>query len=242
VFEKIHHRHYPTHPPTTFTSPTCNMKDCNIKIDVYHAAPSRSDRVIWAINELGLEDCTTTHDVSIMAGDHKKAEIKELNPLMQVPTVVLTDGEGRKKVVTESCAIPAVLSEMCDDKLSPPRSDVFSRATYHRVNAMVGASIDSQVAAVMWNEKLASEETKDMKAAAKGRADFKTKGAVVLKKILGDSQYICGPDHDEFTMADVSLAWILFLADKCNMLDEEPKLKAYLNRCLERPGWKKVHG
>ncbi len=216
------------------------MKDSSLKIEVYHAAPSRSDRVIWAIYELGLEDSTTIHDVSLRAGDHRKDELKELNPIMQVPTMVLTDGKGQKRVVTESCVIPAVLSEICDDRLSPPRTDVLSRATYHRVNAMVGANIDLMVTAVMWNEKVGPEELRRPEAAAKGRADFKAKGAVVLNQMLGDNQYICGPDHDEFTMADISLAWILFLADKCDMLDEEPKLKAYLDRCLERPSWQKL--
>ena len=78
-----------------------------------------------------------------------------------------------------------------------------------------------------------------MEAAAKGRADFKINRSTVIKQILGDSQYICGPDYDEFTMAYVSLGWLL-ICDKSDMLDDEPELKAYLERCLERPAWKKV--
>ena len=79
-----------------------------------------------------------------------------------------------------------------------------------------------------------------MEAAAKGRADFKIKGSTDIKQILGDSQYIYGPDYDEFTMADVSLGWLLLLCDKCDMLDDETELEAYLERCLEKPSWKKV--
>ena len=81
---------------------------------------------------------------------------------------------------------------------------------------------------------------KDMKAAAKGRADLKTKGSTVIKLIFGDSQYICGPEYEEFTMADVPLSWLLLLYDKCDLLDDEPELKAYMKRRLERPAWNKV--
>ncbi len=209
-----------------------------MKIEVFHTPPTRSHRVLWAINELGLQDSTTVHSIDLFAGEHQAEKMKKLNPLMQVPIVILTDSEGRKRTVTESCAIPAILSELCDDKLSPPRTDVLSRSTYHRVNVMCAANLDFMISKVMWNEKVAPEESRDLEAAAKGREEFKSKGVVVIKQILGDNQFICGPDHDEFTMADVSLAWLLQLADQCNMLEEEPVLKGYLNRCLERPAWK----
>ena len=216
------------------------MKDTSIKIEVFHLPPSRSDRVMWAINELGLESNTTATEIDLLKGENKTAEMKEMNPLMQVPTVILTNGEGVKRTVTESCAIPAILSEICDDKLSPPRDNIMARATYHRVNMMCASNLDFMGTAVYFNEKIAPEEIKDMEAAAKGRADFKSKGAVVIKQILGDSQYICGPDYDEFTMADISLCWLLFLCDDRGMLDDEPVLKAYLDRCLARPAWKKL--
>ena len=90
---------------------------------------------------------------------------------------------------------------------------------------------------VFFNEILTREEMKDMEVAAKGRADFKTERSTVVKEILGDSQYICGSDYFEFTMADVSLGWLL-LCYECGMLDDEPELNAYLERCLERPAWK----
>ena len=81
---------------------------------------------------------------------------------------------------------------------------------------------------------------KDVEAAAKGRADFKTKRSTFIKQILGDIQYICGPEYHEFNMADVSLEWLLLVCDKCDMLDDEPELKVHLERCLERPAWMKV--
>ncbi len=182
------------------------MKDPTWKSKYSTCPPTRSHRVLWAINKIGLEDCTTAHAIRLYAGEHKRDEVKELNPLMQIPVVILTDGEGRKRTMTQSCAIATALSELCDDRLSPPRTDVLSRATYHRVNAICAANLDFMVTAVMWNEKVAPEEMRNTKVATKGPADFKSKGAVVVKQILGDNQYIWGPDHDEFTVADISLA------------------------------------
>ena len=65
-----------------------------------------------------------------------------------------------------------------------------------------------------FNEILAREEMKDMEAAEKRRADFKTKGSTVVEQILGDSQYICGLDYVEFATADASLGWLLLLCGK----------------------------
>lgn len=217
------------------------MKEQSLKIEVFHSPETRSDRVLWAVNELGLEDVTTVKSLDIFKGEQYSEEYRALNPLMQIPVVVLTDVEGRKREVTESCIIPAILSEACDNKLAPPKNDILSRATYHRVNTLCAANIDQMIASVVWNEKYAPEGTKDMKAAARGRADFKTKGVVVVENILGENDYICGPYHDEFTMADISLAWILHLANEFDMLEGHLTVKAYVERCMKRPAWRKVH-
>ena len=122
-------------------SPANRDEGSNLKIEVFHMPPTRSHRVLWAINKIGLEDCTTAHAIRLYAGEHKRDEVKELNPLMQIPVMILTDGEGRKRTMTERCAIPSALSELCDDRLSPPKKNVLSRATYHRVNAMCAANL-----------------------------------------------------------------------------------------------------
>ncbi len=185
----------------------------------------------------------TVKKLDYFKGELQNDEMRRLNPLLQVPVMVLTDAKGKQHTMTESCAIAALLSEMCDDKLAPAKDDIFSRTTYHRAIMVAAASIDSMVEDVLINECMDIPGfEKDVVAAMKGRADFKEKGVLAIKQMLGDSQYICGPDHDEFTMADVVLGWILWLAEKCDMLEEEPVLKAYLRRCLDRPAWKKVRG
>ena len=218
------------------------MRDTSLKIELYHLQQSRSERVIWAVHELGLENSMTVKPVDYHKGELETDEMKQLNPLKQVPVVVLTDAEGKNFTMTESCAIGVLLSEACDGKLSPPKTDIKSRAKYHRITMMCAANIESMVEAVFKHEFFLPQEKRDPSAAAKGRADFREKGVVIIKQMLGDNQYVCGPDHDEFTIADIMLAWMLWVADKCEMLNEEPVLKDYLQRCLERPAWKKVRG
>ncbi len=219
------------------------MKDNSIKLQVYHLPETRSERVLWAAYELGLESSMTVKTLDYLKGELQSDEMKRLNPLLKVPVMVLTDTKGKQYTMTESCAIPGLLSELCNDKFAPPQDDIFSRATYHRAIMVVAASLDSMVEAVLINDCVdVPGKEKDVAAGKKGRADFKEKGILAIKQMLGDNQYICGPDHDEFTMADVVLAWMLWVAERCEMLEEEPVLKAYLRRCLDRPAWKKVRG
>ena len=211
------------------------MKAPGLNIELHHLEHSRSERVIWTVHELGLENLMTIKTLDYFKGELETDEMKQLNPFLQVPVVVLTDARGKNYTMTESCAIGFLLSEACNGKLSPPTTDIMSRAKYHRITMACAASIDFMVEAVLVHEFLLPREKRDASAAAKGRADFRDKGVLVIKQMLADNRYICGPGHDEFTIADIMLAWILWVADKCGMLNEEPVLKDYLERCLERP-------
>ncbi len=217
------------------------MKDNSMNLQVYHLPETRSERVLWAAYELGLESSMTVKTLDYLKGELHNDEMKRLNPLLKVPVMVLTDMKGKQYTMTESCAIPALLSELCDNKFAPAKDDTLSRASYHRAIMVVAASVDSMVEAVLINEYVdIPGKEKNVGAAEKGRADFTEKGVPAIKQILGDNQFICGPDHDEFTMADVILGWMLWVAERCEMLEEEPILREYLHRCLDRPAWKKV--
>lgn len=80
----------------------------------------------FAVHAL-LEELGLTYELIHLdydAGEHKKAPYRELNPLGQVPTLVLPDGG----VMTESAAILLYLSDLEGDaKLAPAPTDPLRR-------------------------------------------------------------------------------------------------------------------
>src|SRR6185295_11491076 len=71
---------------------------------LYGAPPTRALRVIWLLNELGLE--YEMLPVDILKGETRKQDFRALNPAAKVP--VLVDGS---LVLTESAAIQLYLAD-----------------------------------------------------------------------------------------------------------------------------------
>ena len=74
--------------------------------------PSRAERVIWCLNELGL-DYHVIH-LDPFNGDLAKPEIKALNPLLRMPVVV-----HNEQVLTESLAIMEYFNQLVHGDLVP---------------------------------------------------------------------------------------------------------------------------
>ena len=73
-------------------------------LKLYGAPPTRALRVIWLLNELGLQ--YEMLPVDILQGETKHQDFRTLNPAAKVP--VLVDGS---LVLTESAAIQLYLAD-----------------------------------------------------------------------------------------------------------------------------------
>src|SRR5215469_18423846 len=76
---------------------------------LYEFAPTRSIRVRWTLQELGVDFEAIT--VDLLAGEHRSPEFLKINPAGKLP--VLVDGE---MVLTESIAIVLYLAEKYPEK------------------------------------------------------------------------------------------------------------------------------
>src|SRR5262249_51822037 len=76
---------------------------------LYEFAPTRSIRVRWTLQELGVDFETIT--VDLLAGEHRSPAFLKINPAGKLP--VLVDGD---MVLTESVAIVLYLAEKYRDK------------------------------------------------------------------------------------------------------------------------------
>lgn len=93
-------------------------------ITVHHLENSRSQRVLWLLEELGLD-----YEIRAYARDPRTLlappELRAVHPLGKSP--VITDG-GR--VVAESGAIVSYLTERCGGALVPAEEEARARYTY----------------------------------------------------------------------------------------------------------------
>ena len=212
-----------------------------MQLELYHAPETRSMRVAWMAHELSIESQLTVKKVDLAKGEHYTEEYKALNPMSAVPLLVVTDAKGKRSTVTESSAIVLLLADECG-ALQPPVHATLARAQYYRAAVFAATAIDPLIEAVRWNEVYAPESKRDLDAARRAREQFKAKPLPLLRTIFKDASvtWACAPHYNHFTAADVALGFSLMLAKLSGMLDEDPLIAAYADRCEKRAAWKKA--
>jgi glutathione S-transferase len=202
-----------------------------VTIKVYHAAPTRSMRIVWALEELGLpyERPPFKFDRAYL----KTPEWRAISPTGKVP--VIYDGD---KPMIESVAIIHYLSEKyADGKLArrprdPDYGDFLQWLHYGE------AGMGAYVGMLIGQTKVLPPEQRieAMKQWAIGEC---RNACAVLEGALADRAYILGA---EFSLADISIGYALHLIKLSGESREifGPKALAYYGRLSDRPGWKKA--
>src|SRR6266496_5984510 len=95
-----------------------------MKMKLYEFGPTRSIRVRWTLQELGVD--FEPIRVNLVAGEHRRPEFLKINPAGKLP--VLVDGD---LVLTESVAIVLYLGEKYADKGLLPK-DLGQRAQLNK--------------------------------------------------------------------------------------------------------------
>jgi glutathione S-transferase len=192
-------------------------------LTLHHLAFSRSTRVIWALEELGLPYELVTYQRT--PAFRAPPELAEVHPLGKAP--VLADNALR---IAESAAILAHLNDRHGSgRLAPPiGSD--ARAVHDDWLHYVEGS-----AAMPIMLTLIGGMTGGLPA---GLAGFVTpelaKTLAYIADAVGDGPWLLGAD---FTIADIHLAYLVELAGAAGMLAAHPSLAAYLQRLQARPAY-----
>lgn len=199
-------------------------------ITLYHAARSRSVRVYWLLEELGVPYEVKVAFASPIAP--KDPEYLKLNPLGKVPT--LTDGDT---VMFESGAIVEYLIEKYGNGRFAPAVGTPARAKFlqwvHFGEASMAPPIGDVVVHTMFKPE--AERLPAVVADGKRRVDLTLD---VLDKELANKPYLLG---SEFSGADIMVGYAVFLTSLLGMLsDKHPNVIAYHARLQERPGLKKA--
>jgi glutathione S-transferase len=190
---------------------------------LYEFGPTRSIRVRWTLQELGVDFEPIT--VNLVAGEHRRPEFLKINPAGRLP--VLVDGDF---VLTESVAIVLYLAEKYPDKGLMP-TDLKQRAQVNRWLLFAATELEQPLWRISRHTALYPEDQRLPGDVLLASQEFRAM-ADVLEKHMQQRQFVVG---DSVTVADFVVAYTLDWANEAKLLDGVPQLLAYMERMYARP-------
>lgn len=205
-------------------------------IDLYEYPPTRSQRVKWALEELGVD--YSSHVVDLMTGQQDQDDYRAIHPLGVVPAL-----KTGKYTMIESVAIVLQLIDEHPDKLLAPAIGSPERAQYYQWCVFACAELDPPIMMYFDNTMRPLEHMRpswaqhDDGLAARGREDFAIR-AEMLSKTLDGSEYMLGA---KFSGADILIGHSCFMATFVGLITDYPILETYYNRLRQRPAFKRSY-
>lgn len=202
-------------------------------ITIYHLSHSRSERVIWLMEELGLEyQLETIQRESTGFSRVAPAAYKKLHPIGKSP--IIRDGE---QVIVESGAIVEyIVNRYGDGRLVPPMDSVEYISYLQWLHFAEGGAMHQFVQQYTLSRVLPETERSPMldwlAEGARQHADY-------IETELGTRSYIAG---STFTAADILMPLtisFMMLVMKAGPSDF-PNSRAYLERIGQRPAYRKA--
>ncbi|WP_286785200.1 MULTISPECIES: glutathione S-transferase [Pseudomonas] len=210
-------------------------------ITVHHLNNSRSQRILWLLEETGTE-----YEIKRYQRDPQTMlappELRAIHPLGKSP--VITDGE---LTLAESGAIVEYLACRYGDWLLPAAgSPERLRCTYW-LHFAEGSAMPPLLLKLVFDKMETAPMPFFAKPIARGIAG-KVKGAFIepqlrrnldyLESELGKSEWFAG---DAFSAADIQMSFPLEAAASRGGLDaSRPRLKAFLERIHARPAYRRA--
>jgi glutathione S-transferase len=210
-------------------------------ITVHHLENSRSQRVLWLLEELGLP-----YDVKRYARDKKTSlappELLQVHPLGKSP--VITDGAI---TVAETGAIVEYLVDKAGGALRPEPGTADHRRYVYWLHFAEGSAMPPLVMALVFGKIKSAPMPFFAKPIAKAIAD-KVMGGFVQPNLernfafmeaeLGERGWFAGR---AFSAADVMMSFPVEAAlSRGGSAEQAPKLAAFLERVRARPAWQRA--
>jgi glutathione S-transferase len=216
---------------------------CRMTVIVHHLENSRSQRVLWLLEELGV-----AYEVRRYARDKKTMlappELRQVHALGKSP--VISDG---KITVAESGAIIEYLLDTHDaaGRLRPAAGTEARRRFTYWLHFAEGSAMPPLLLKLVFDQVRRAPVPFFVKPVVKGIADKVTSSFVMpnierqlafMEGELAQREWFAG---DPFSAADVQMSFPLEAAKARGGLDVRyPKLLAWLERIHARPAWQRA--
>lgn len=193
-------------------------------IRVHHLKISRSTRIIWLLEELGLPYELIEHTRDAVTF-RSPPSLYEVHPLGKAPAVEI---DGRV-MVESSAIIEYIVDQRGGGQLLPPAS---GRAEYLEWLHFAEGTLGMPMLMRLLGPRLGLGEP------ALGFMDAElAKQLGWIEAQLDGKSFLCG---ETFTGADINLEYLLEHADVLKLLDGRPNLTRYLAALKARPAYVKA--
>jgi glutathione S-transferase len=209
-------------------------------ITVHHLNNSRSQRILWMLEELGVpyEVKRYQRQPSMQAPD----ELRKVHPLGKSP--VITDGD---KVLAESGAILEYLSETYGGGKFTPAAGTPERLQYTYFMHYAEGSLMPLLFMKLVFDRIPSRVPFFMRPVARAISGGANKSLLApqlgnhfmfIEGELSRREWFAGPD---FTAADIQMSFPLEAAgSRAPAIRGMPRIKAFLERIHARPAYKRA--
>jgi glutathione S-transferase len=195
-------------------------------IKVFHSPRTRSLRVIWMLEEMGLP--YEVEPASLMAPS--EAFLKA-SPARTLPAII--DGDV---VLTESVAILQYLGTRYGPTLTPQPQDP-GYADYLQFLVLGEASLAAGLTPLVRARFMAPDDQKD-NWTLKNNADTFIRQLTLVDHKLAAGDYLAG---DQFTAADISVGYALGFGAFLGLNERYPeRVRVYQDRIMSRPAFQRA--
>lgn len=211
-------------------------------ITVHHLENSRSQRILWLLEELGID-----YEIKRYGRDKQTGlappELLDVHPLGKAP--VITDGD---RTIAESGAIIEYLMYEYDDGRLRPEEGTDERLAYNYwLHYAEGSFAPLMILSLVLSRIEEAPMPFFLKPVAKGIAG-KVRDSYLdanvsrnlgfMDTTLKKSRWFCG---SMFSAADVQMSFALEAAEvRTNLTDDYPHLAAFLETIRARPAYKRA--
>ena len=211
-------------------------------ITVHHLENSRSQRILWLLEELGSD-----YEIKRYGRDKQTGlappELLDVHPLGKAP--VITDGD---KTIAESGAIIEYLMYEYDDGRLRPEEGTDERLAYNYwLHYAEGSFAPLMILSLVLSRIEEAPMPFFLRPVAKGIAGKVregyldanvTRNLAFMDATLKKSRWFCG---SMFSAADVQMSFALEAAEvRTNLSDDYPHLAAFLETIRARPAYKRA--
>ena len=202
-------------------------------ITLHHLENSRSQRVLWLLEELGLP-----YEVKRYA-----RELTKVHPLGKSP--VITDGEVT--VAETGAIVEYLLDTYGKGRLRPPPGTPEGRRYTYWLHFAEGSAMPPLLMKLVFDKVRSAKVPFFIKPVVKGIADKVTSSFIApnierqldfMEGELAQRPWFAG---DDFTAADIQMSFpIEAAAARAGLGPSRPRLMDWLKRIHARPAWKRA--
>ena len=193
-------------------------------LTLYYMPGTRSERVRWALDELGLD--YGIEKLDLFKGEGNRADYRAIHPLGQLPAL-LVDGQA----MFESGAIVQWLAEATPGSRLAPPVDQPARRAFDQWMYFAATSLEAPAWEMMLHGNILPDE-QGVKSIVPFATQQYQRALQVLDHALTGKDYLLGSD---FSAADIMVGYLLPWFPE--QLTECTVLPAYLDRLKQRPAY-----